>query len=143
MSALLLFVFVLGAAAFVVYAANDVETKGIVQCNAADGSCNLCELFHTVMRVVNFCIKTLIPLVAAMLIAFGGFKMIVNPGNVDAATQAKAIITAAIVGLMIIYGGWALVDMFMQRMNYNPGVKWYDVPCTMPTSQVLTPARGV
>ena len=60
--------------------------------------------------------------------------MVINQGSSDVAEQSKAIITAAIVGLVIIYGGWAAVDLFMQRMNYNaanPGVKWYNVPCSM------------
>jgi hypothetical protein len=136
-SALLLFVFVSGVA-FSVWAApaDDTETKGIVRC--AGDSCTLCELFQTILRVINFCIKILIPLTAALLIAYGGFKMIVSPGNVDAATQAKAIITVAIVGLVIIYGGWVMVDTFMQKMSYNANVKWYNVPCS--SSMIQPPA---
>ena len=119
---LLLFVF-LGAAA-------SVSAEGLVKCSGDD--CNLCNLFQTIMGIVDYCIKTLIPLIAVLLIAWGGFRMVINQNNSDVANQTKAIITAAVVGLAIIYGGWAVVDMFMQGMNYNAnGGKWYNVPCSM------------
>ena len=130
--------FLLFVAAGTVLAANPPETH-FVQCTGSD--CNLCELLHTGMRILNFFIKWLIPLIAVMLIAFGGFRMVINQGSSEVAEQAKAIITAAIVGLVIIYGGWAMVDLFMQRMNYNaanPGVKWYNIPCSM----IQVPAAG-
>jgi uncharacterized membrane protein len=116
-----------------------------VSCGGAgQPDCDLCELIHMSMRILNFFIKWLIPLVAAMLIAFGGFRMVINQGNSDVAEQAKAIITAAVVGLVIIYGGWAMVDLFLSRINYNsanPGVKWYNLPCS--TIQTSITTRGV
>ena len=121
-------------AAPVALAANPPETH-FVTCQG--DACNLCELIHMSVRILNFFIKWLIPLVAAMLIAFGGFRMVINQGNSDVAEQAKAIITAAVVGLVIIYGGWAMVDLFLSRINYNaanPNVKWYNVPCSIQTS---------
>lgn len=109
---------------------NTTANGPFVTCQGSQ--CNACELLHTIMRVVNFCVKVLVPLIAVALIAWGGFTMVVQlkEGGADAAENAKKIITAAIIGLIIVYGGWAIVDMFMQHMTGGTKVKWYDIPCS-------------
>jgi hypothetical protein len=112
-----------------------------VQCSA-DG-CTLCDLFTTVQRIVGQIIKIFIPLIAVVLIAFGGFRMVFVQGDPDAANQAKVIITAAVVGLVIVYGGWAMVNTFMVSMGFaedNGTIKgtdrmWYQIPCSQAQPQ--------
>ncbi len=140
-SLVMLLCFLTIAGAGTVLADNTNTTGSFVTCQGS--SCDMCELLHTIMRVVNFCIKVFIPLIAVALIAWGGFMMVIQlkEGGADAAENAKKIITAAIIGLVIVYGGWAIVDMFMQHMTGGTKVKWYDIPCSQ--SQTMNDEGGL
>lgn len=53
---------------------------------------------------------TFLGLIAVILIIYAGFKWMTAGGNPEEAKKARAIIQAAIIGLLIILAAWAIAD---------------------------------
>ena len=83
----------------------------------------ICDLMVLVNNVVSVVVIGIIPLIAASIIAWAGFRMITNQGDADIAKQSRAILIAVVIGLVVMYGGWAIVSAILAGMGYN-----YDWP---------------
>jgi len=77
---------------------NPSETLGL-------GSADLQE---TVIAVIQW-ILGLLGLIAVIMILIGGFKWMTAGGNEEKIESAKKLLTAAIIGLVIILLAWAIV----------------------------------
>ncbi len=88
----------------------------------ADGSkqpaCKICHLFELVDNIVRFGIVYLIPTIAGLVIAVAGFKMLINQSNVEVMGESKKIILTVIIGLLLIYGSYAIVGAVFTGMGY-------------------------
>jgi len=68
----------------------------------------------TIPSVVSAIVK--LSLIIAALIAFGflivgGIKWIMSGGDKDATAKAQSTITAALVGLVIVFAAWAIIKL--------------------------------
>lgn len=68
------------------------------------------------IRVVQW-VLGMLGLIAVILILVGGFTWMTSAGNEEKIKKAKAILTSAIIGLMIILLSWALVTFVIARVN--------------------------
>lgn len=118
-------------------------TGGIVPCGRISdncttpiderASCDLCSFFYMTKNVVNYvllmviAVAVLILVIAGVLFVFSGE----NPGN---AASAKSAVTAAVIGLVIIFSGWLLVALFLQLIGYNNAATWNQVNCNVPNT---------
>ncbi|MBU0707010.1 hypothetical protein KKG41_01425 [Patescibacteria group bacterium] len=60
-------------------------------------------------------------LVAVVMIIYGGFTWLTAAGNEERVEQAKKVISAAIIGLIIILLAWAIVWFVAQGVNDAAG----------------------
>lgn len=60
----------------------------------------------------------LVPAGAGLIIAIAGFKMLINQNNAEVMNESKKIILMVIIGLVLIYGSFAIVTAVMQGMGY-------------------------
>lgn len=89
--------------------ANGEEIK---LCPETEPGKTLCEI--TIPALVSAIIKLI--LVIAALIAFifliiGGIKWIVSGGDKAATESARGTITAALIGLLIVFAAWAIIRL--------------------------------
>ena len=66
------------------------------------------DLEETIVRIIQWALGFL-GLVAVVLILYGGFVWMTAAGNEDKVSTAKKIISAAVVGLIIVLLAWAIV----------------------------------
>jgi len=124
---------------------------GLVPCGG-DGEprCQLCHFFVLFKNVVDFLLTKIIPPLAILMLAIGGFMYVfayLSPsqalgggsGGPALLSQAKQLIISVIFGLLIIFAAWLIVNFFFQMIGVADwtGLKagWWKIDCPTTTSQ--------
>lgn len=129
---------------FVIFLFTSPVYAGIVPCGLLEDDpdqpgdqtqkCTLCHFFLMLDNLFDFTVKILAPALAALMIAIGGGMYIIGGsgqmGGPDLINQAKSLFIAVAVGLVIVYGAWALVNLLMMLLGYSSG--WSVINCTAP-----------
>jgi hypothetical protein len=95
------------------------------------GACTICHLFELINNIITGVIIALVPAAAGLVIAIAGFKMLINQNNAEVMAEAKKIILMVIIGLLLIYGSFAIVTAIFKGMGYvgdNP-LQFNNVNC--------------
>jgi hypothetical protein len=117
--------------------------NGLVPCGGeSQVDCNLCHLFQLVSNILTFFLVPsgelnnnvpLIPVVAGFLIALGGFFFVVAAGDPGRVETGKQILTAVVIGLVIIYGSWIFIAMLLTALDFasfaGTGGTWWKIDC--------------
>lgn len=74
------------------------------------------NLEDTVVQIVQW-VLTLLGLIAVIMILYGGFVWLTAGGNEEKVASAKKIISAAIIGLIIVLLAWAIVTFVVQTTS--------------------------
>ena len=82
------------------------------------GACTICNLFELINNIILIVIVRLVPTAAGLVIAIAGFKMLINQNNAEVMAESKKIILMVIIGLLLIYGSFAIVTAAMTGMGY-------------------------
>ena len=77
---------------------------------------NTSDLKAAVIRIINW-VLGLLGIIAVIMILIGGFQWMTAGGNEEKVEKAKKIISAAIVGLIIILLAWAIVNFVIGTAN--------------------------
>ena len=77
------------------------------------GSANL---ESTVIKIVQW-VLTLLGLIAVIMIIYGGFIWLTAGGNEDKVSTAKRIISAAVIGLIIVLLAWAIITFVVNTSS--------------------------
>ena len=114
--------------------------------------CTFCHFFVMLDGIFDFILFQLIPPLAVLMLAIGGIMYIMAyfseaetliggaKGGPKLLSQAKKLITSVVVGLVIIYAGWLLVDLFFDVIGVAEwtGLSegWFSIQCqvTIPPS---------
>ena len=71
------------------------------------------DLKQTILNIITF-VLGLLGLIAVIMILYGGFIWLTAGGNEDKVGSAKKIISAAIIGLIVILLAWAIVNFVVK-----------------------------
>lgn len=74
------------------------------------------DLQATVIKIVQWVLGFL-GLIAVIFILYGGFVWMTAGGNEDKVATAKKVISAAVVGLIIVLLAWAIVTFVVGQTN--------------------------
>ncbi|MFZ6036588.1 MAG: pilin [Patescibacteria group bacterium] len=74
------------------------------------------DLENTVINVVQWVLGFL-GLIAVIMILIGGFQWITAGGNEEKVASAKKVISAAVIGLIIVLLAWAIVIFVVSQTN--------------------------
>jgi hypothetical protein len=107
--------------------------------------CTFCHLFVMLDGIFDFILFQLIPPLAVLMLAIGGIMYVIAyfseaetlvggaKGGPKLLSQAKKLITSVMVGLIIIYAGWLLVDLFFDVIGVAEwtGLSegWFSIQC--------------
>lgn len=66
----------------------------------------------------------LLGIIAVVIILVGGFKWMTASGNEDKVTEAKKLLGAGIIGLLIVLAAWALAMFIISRFLLSTGAEF-------------------
>ncbi len=117
------------------------QAVGLVQCGAAgQPACRLCDIFVLINTIINFFLFptqqnngfAVVPILAMVFLTVGGVFLLVGGGNAKLLSQGRTILTATIVGLIIVYAAWLFVEFLMQSIGVASWTglgKWWQISC--------------
>ena len=93
-------------------------------------ACTPCSLILMGQLIIEFLVK-IAAILALLSIALAGFFYIFAAGNVGAIEKAKSIMKYTLLGFVLVFIAWAVVDSMLITMGYiDPiGGEWYVVDC--------------
>jgi len=100
-----------------------------------DDTCKLCHLFRLLDNIMDFIFVDIIPPIALLAIIAGGVYYFISAGDPAKTTKAKGILTSVVMGLIIIYGAYMLINGFLAAIGIAEGefgtnIKdWFEYPC--------------
>ena len=107
--------------------------------------CTFCHLFVMLDGIFDFLLFQLVPVIAVLMLVIGGAMYIfayfgaaeILPegakGGPALLGQAKKLMTSVVIGLIIIYAGWLVIDLFFDAIGVaewtglNSG--WFSIKC--------------
>lgn len=143
----LLFGIVLFSLALFTVPTHAQETTGLVTCGLQHGTeaesafCTICDLIVLIQNIMNKAMYIFAAPIAAFMLGYGGFLMVragVKGGDTAMYGRAKTIMTNAIIGIVIIFCSWLLIDTLMKALgayqyatgaNFGP---WNKIECSAP-----------
>ena len=109
-------------------------TGPLVPCGTSSTHpCTLCDIFVLLRNVINLFL-TLIIFIAPILIIFGGIMLLTSAGRPEGISYGKRIITNAIIGIVLAFGAWVIINTVMVALvgeNPKKGFPWpwNEIPC--------------
>jgi len=107
--------------------------SGLVPCGGPGNPCKLCHLFVMFDRIVDFIMLTLVPPLAALMLVIAGVMFFTAAGDPGSIGKAKSVLTSVVLGLVIVYGSWLIINSFFLVIGVSQwtGLEqgWFDYPC--------------
>lgn len=92
----------------------------LVTCgNEGQAACTFTDFFTMVDNVIKFIMTFVVPPIAAITLVFAAINLMTSSGDPSKLEQAKKTIIWIIVGLVVVYGAWALVTGFIDAIGGN------------------------
>lgn len=115
----------------------------IVQCGTGTGAdfvpCNLCDLYVLVRRIIDFLLYVLALPIAVIVLLIGGLLLLTSAGDPGKIQQGKAAISNAVLGLVIAFAAWLLINTVMTTLAFKGSpftqgvLPWNEIPkCETP-----------
>ncbi len=119
-----------------------VSGAGIIPCGEPGNPCNLCDLFSLGTNIINFFLIptasnngfAVVPLLATLFLVWGGFSLIMAGGSPQTVSNARMILTAVIIGLIIVYASWIFVNTILQALGVTQWAglgNWWQIQCNV------------
>jgi len=112
---------------------NSVQAAGLVPCGGpGEDVCTLCHFFVMLDNIIDFLLFRVVPVLGALMIAIGGVMYIISQGKPEMLSRVKSLFTAIIIGLVIIYGAWLIVNLFLTTIGVAEWTglgTWWEISC--------------
>lgn len=69
-------------------------------------------------------IEGIVGSLALLMFIYGGFVLLLSQGASDKVTKGKSIITGAVIGLVIVFVSWAVINFIMGGLTGIDGAGW-------------------
>ena len=107
--------------------------QGLVPCGG-DGqpACQLCHGFQLINNILNWVLFVIIPIIAPIFIVIGGIYLLIARGNPEMFNKGKSVLTATIVGLIIVYTAYVLLSTvltFLGVAEWTGLGTWWQIDC--------------
>ena len=108
---------------------NDIDHSGEIEPGEA---CGLCDLFQLINNILNWVLFVIIPIIAPIFIVIGGIYLLIARGDPEMFSKGKNVLTAAVIGLIIVYTAWVLLSTvltFLGVANWTGLGSWWQIAC--------------
>ena len=130
-----------------VYPALETTISDQKYCNVSPGithtttkyiPCQFCHFFVMFKEIIDFLLFKLVFPLAVLMIAIAGIMYIGGifefiPGGIKTITQAKAILSSVVIGLLIIFSAWIIINLFFHIIGVAEwtglGERWWVINC--------------
>lgn len=95
-----------------------------------EGDCTLNDFAQLGINVTNM-ILGIVGSLALLFFIYGGLMMIISSGKSEAVQKAKTILTNAVIGLVIVFTSWVIINFavtILTGSNTIFGNPWYQTP---------------
>ncbi len=93
---------------------------GLVPCGGeTQPPCQFCHLFVMLKTIIDFVLVYIVFPVATLLIIIGGIMFFLYVENPQQAEQAKHLLTATVIGLVIIFSAWLVIGLFFTAIGLS------------------------
>ena len=101
-------------------------------CTGQNNACTLCDFFAMMVEVIGITLKIVVPSAIILAVIAAGVMMMLKQEDPDVWARAKKIMLTAIIGGLVVYGGWLLVSVSLAGMNsFNKDTWWkFELVCT-------------
>src|SRR3989344_4709505 len=116
--------------AFHASAAGIVPDSLVPECSKLPGGCTLCDVWPLADNIIKFLLFGLAIPVLTVTLIWGGVMWTTagaSPSNIE---QGKKIMTSGIVGILIAFSGWLIVDTVIKTLASGGSMigAWQDFP---------------
>jgi uncharacterized membrane protein len=83
-------------------------------------------------NLLDFVFLQFVPPVAVLMVVIGGIYFFMAGGDPSKIEKAKGVLTAVVVGLLITYGSWLLINTFFMAIGVSQWTgleNWFEYPC--------------
>jgi len=94
-------------------------TEGLVPCGTEGCPCTLCHFFELIENILDFILFKLVPPVAVLMLVIGGVMFFLAAGDPANLSRAKSVITTTVIGLIIVYGAFLVIGMFLASIGLS------------------------
>jgi len=112
---------------------NSVQAAGLVPCGGpGENPCELCDFFVMLDNIIDFLLFRVVPVLGALMIAIGGVMYVISQGKPEMLSRVKSLFAAIIIGLVIIYGAWLVVNLFLTTIGVAEWTglgTWWEISC--------------
>lgn len=81
--------------------------------------CEFGHFFVLLAKVYNFIVKYLVTSLAVIMITVGAIFMMISAGSPNLAGTGRNMVKYAIIGLILVFGSWIIVDTFLKILGYQ------------------------
>lgn len=118
---------------------------GLVPCgDPGQPACQTCHIYALVENVFAWVFR-LAGIVVTIIIVYGGMRLVTSVGNAVAKSEARKIISAAIVGFILIGCSWFIIKFTLNVLAGNDGATgvWSSLECVAQSTPVnVTPTSN-
>lgn len=107
-----------------------------VRCSGTD--CNFCHAVDLINAIVKWLFLVL-AVIFGIIALIAGFRFVISAGNPGSISQAKQMLTNALIGLFIVLAAWITINYLMIKLTggtvtIGDVVPWNDIPCASSVS---------
>ena len=96
-----------------------------VQCgNPGQKCCTICSFFETLFRIYNFLVLDIATPLAIVGVTIGGVLILISAGNPKLMGTGKKFLYSAIIGLVLVFCSWLIINEILSALGYNMGSWW-------------------
>ncbi len=82
--------------------------------------CTICDLIILVQNLMNKAMFYFAAPISALMLGYGGFLMVLaglKGGNASMFTQGRKVLTATVIGIVLLFGSWLMVDTILKGLG--------------------------
>jgi len=96
--------------------------------------CQFCHFFVMFRGILDFILKLVI-IIGVLMLTIGGFMFLFAGGSPKTLDLAKRILTSTVIGLVIIFGAWLIINTIFMAIGVAgwTGLRegWFSIECAI------------
>ncbi len=108
---------------------DDTDTEDVFE----DQPCQFCHIFVLINNIISFILTRLVPIAAGLMLIIGGFYFLIAGADPGKISQARSIITAVVIGIVVVFVAWVFLNTFLSTIGVATWTgldNWWEITCS-------------